>query len=104
MRHDMDCHVDPVRVEVDPSELDEAATIFLAVAGMGCANCAARVHNALLRTEGVLQAQVAHPSALARVWYAPDRAEPADLCRAVAGAAEGTHHDYRAVPVPTRYA
>jgi copper chaperone CopZ len=103
MRHDTDCHVDALEVHVDAEALERADTIFLAVGGLGCPNCAARVRNQLLRTEGVLAAELTHENSLARVWYESDRVTSPELCRAVARAAEGTHHDYRAVPVASRF-
>jgi len=99
----MRCHVDPLEVEVDGSELDAAQTIVLAVGGMGCPNCAARVRNELLGTAGVLQAEVVHESAVARVWCAPGRVTMDELCRAVDRAAAGTHHEYRALPLTPRF-
>lgn len=103
MRHDTDCHVNPLEVQAEPEALQLADTIFLAVGGLGCPNCAARVRNELLRTDGVLAAELSHESSLARVWYHADRVTSPELCRAVARAAGGTHHDYRAVPVASRF-
>lgn len=102
MRHDADCHVDPLQADVTPHDLETARRVDLAVAGMGCPNCAARVRNGLLRWEGVLEAEVSHVTSLARVWYRPERTDSDGLCRAVARASKGTHHDYRAVPVSSR--
>lgn len=102
MRHEADCHVDPLEADATPRDLETAIRIDLAVAGMGCPNCAARVRNGLLRGEGVLEAEVSHRTSLARVWYEADRTDPDGLCRAVARASEGTHHDYRAVPIASR--
>lgn len=98
------CHVDPVRKTVDPSFLERSATAFLAVSGMGCPTCAARVRNALVLTEGVLEAEVDHGSGLAVVSYVPGAVEVEAMIRAVDAAAEGTRHTYRAVPVPPAWA
>lgn len=98
------CHVDPVLKSVDPKLLDRSATAFLAVSGMGCPTCAARVRNALVTTEGVVEAEVDHGSGLAVVSYLPDAVNVDAMTRAVSSAAAGTHHTYEAVPVPPAWA
>lgn len=96
------CHVDRIEKEVDPRALEEGATVRLRVAGMGCPNCAARVHNALLGQSGVLAAEVNLERALATVTIDPQLVGPTDLSAAVHQAGAGTHHVYRAfLIVPT---
>jgi len=92
--------VDPVHKAVDPGLFDRSATAFLAVSGMGCPTCAARVRNALVTTEGVVEAEVDHGSGLAVVSYLPEAVDVDGMARAVTLAAAGTHHTYEAVPVP----
>ncbi|HKK28310.1 MAG TPA: heavy-metal-associated domain-containing protein [Gemmatimonadota bacterium] len=94
------CHVDPVRTAVDPTLLERSATAFLAVSGMGCPNCAARVRNALVLTEGVVEAEIDHVAGLAVVSYLSEDVDVETLRRSIASAAEGTHHRYGAVSIP----
>lgn len=102
MRHDTPCHVEPLEPDPEPEALQAAEILFLAVAGMGCPNCANRVRNALLRSPGVVNAEVDHRASVAEVWVDAERLEPEPLCAAVARAGEGTHHEYVAVPIPRR--
>ena len=102
MRHHTECRVEALEVEDPPQSLEGAESLLLAVTGMGCPGCAVRVHNQLLRTDGVLAAELDHESVLVRVWHDPGRITPYALCRAVARAGDGTHHDYWAVPVRSR--
>ena len=50
---DENCYVDPIQKIVTAEERTATATTLLAVSGMGCPNCAARVRNSLLRLNGV---------------------------------------------------
>lgn len=76
---------------------------MLGLAGLGCENCANRVRNALLRTPGVLEAEIDLREALGRVWCRPKSPpKETDLVRAVVGASRGTHHRYLAVPLRSR--
>lgn len=75
----------------------------LALAGLGCPNCANRVRNALLRTRGVLEAEIDLHGATGRVWCLSDSpVTVTDLVKAVVGASRGTHHHYLAVPLRSR--
>lgn len=94
------CQVDAVRTSVDPAELERSHTAFLAVSGMGCPTCAARVRNALVLTEGVVEAEVDHRYGVAAVSYLPELVAVDTLVRSVAAASIGTHHEYRALPIP----
>lgn len=98
------CQVDPVRKAVDPKLLEHSSTAFLAVSGMGCPTCAARVRNALVLTEGVVEAEVDHGSGLAVVSYLPEALEEETMLRAVAAAGAGTRQTYRAVTIPSTWA
>lgn len=100
MQHVTDCRVDPVASRAS-SELKQKARIqYLALAGMGCPNCANRVRNALLGTQGVVDVEVDLPAGLATVWYRAGAVSLSDMVTAVAEAGQGTHHRYLAVPVP----
>lgn len=61
MQHVTECHVEPLEGDTPTADLGEARRYTLALAGLGCRNCANRVRNALLRTPGVLEAEIAVP-------------------------------------------
>lgn len=91
------CHVEPVeRGDVDESELEEAAPIYLAVSDMGCPNCAHRVRNALLAVPGVLDAAVHLGAGQAAVACRGGSVGVDDLVGAVEDASQGTRHRYTA--------
>lgn len=102
MQHVTDCHVDPLAGRVTAEEREGSEVQYLALAGMGCPNCANRVRNALLQTRGVVDVEVDLPAALATVWYRSRDAGISDLVAAVARAGRDTHHRYLAVPVRMR--
>lgn len=93
---DAKCHVEPMQKNVRVQEFEGSAIIRLAVWGMGCPNCAARVRNGLLSLRGVLQASVDHVLGAADVRYDPRRTTVEDLIDAVAGAGGDGRHNYRA--------
>lgn len=99
MQHVTDCHVEPLTGRVPEREREGAEVGYLALAGLGCPNCANRVRNALLRATGVVDVEVDLTSALATVWYRPDEGRVWDFVNAVSVAGLGTHHRYLAVPV-----
>lgn len=90
------CHVERLEKEVNSEALRSAQVSVLAVAGMGCPNCALRVHNSLLLVPGVYQVEVDLEPARAIVRWDPTVVQPDTLIEAVSRAAVGTHHDYRA--------
>ena len=90
------CHVDPVVKQVAPEAFKNARTIFLAVSGMGCPNCALRVQNSLVRLDGVLEARVDHTQSLAQVVFNPATVSATEMVQAVANTGVGTRHIYRA--------
>lgn len=99
MQHATECHVDPIAARATDTERHTAHLQYLAVAGMGCPNCANRVRNALLQTTGVVDVEVDLPAGLASVWYREGEVELSDLVGAVGRAGLATHHRYLAVPV-----
>jgi copper chaperone CopZ len=103
MQHVTDCHVDPVAGRATAEERGHATIQHLALAGMGCPNCANRIRNALLATRGVVDVEVDLHAALATVWYRAPRASVSHLIDAVDGAGRATHHRYLAVPVPAHH-
>ncbi len=70
------------------------AGIRLVIAGMGCPNCATRVRNALVSVDGVAEAHVNLVPSVSRVLYDGERVTTEQLIAAVAGAGQGTHHEY----------
>ncbi len=90
------------RRPVEPKTAPEGRVtrhIKLVVTGMGCANCAMRVRNALVSVEGVASVRVSLVPPLCDVLYDGDRAVTEQLVAAVAGAGRGNHHEYRAKPL-----
>ncbi len=102
MQHAIDPPVAPLPANAPPSALEGTASVHLALAGVGCANCANRIRNALLRTPGVLEVEVLPDGAVVRVWRDP--AVPVKtLVAAVVAAGEGTPHAFAAVPIRSRF-
>lgn len=99
MQHVTDCHVDPVVSDASSEEKERATVQHLAVAGMGCPNCANRVRNSLLLRPAVLEAEVSLSTGLVTVWFDEGGAGVPDLLEAISQAGQGTHHRYLAVPV-----
>ena len=92
---DQNCHVEPIQKTVLDSVLKNADTTLLAVSGMGCPNCAARVRNGLVSLEGVHHAETYLDTGLAEVYFDGGKVTPEMLIEAVAGN-DGRHH-YEAV-------
>jgi copper chaperone CopZ len=92
--------VDPVPGRGTEEERRRATVQHMAIAGMGCPNCANRIRNALTATRGLVDVDVDLPGALATVWYRPEGVGVADVTRTIEAAGEGTHHRYLGVPVP----
>jgi copper chaperone CopZ len=91
------CHVIPFSKEVvlEPNEKTQAIT--LEVIGMGCINCANRVHNGLVDHPGVVKAEVSHITGTAEVTYVPAKVSVPQLIVMVARAGD-YRHTYRAIP------
>lgn len=90
------CHVEPLRKPLDREALASARVAFLTVAGMGCPNCGTRVHNALLRRDGVLYVDVSLARGMAAVAFRPEQMTTENLITAVASAGDETDHHYLA--------
>lgn len=93
---DDNCHIDPIQKTATAEERRATTTTLLAVWGMGCPNCAARVRNSLLRLNGVVEAYVDHTTGLAQVEFNPNLATTPALIGAVAQAGGDGRHNYRA--------
>jgi Cd2+/Zn2+-exporting ATPase/Cu+-exporting ATPase len=90
------CHVDMIDKPFEGEVPEGATQAQLAVSGMGCPNCAARVHNALLQLEGVLKAEVLLESGTALVLYNSQKVEPHALMQAVELMGIQSNHNYQA--------
>jgi copper chaperone CopZ len=93
---DEHCHVETLKKTATAEEKQSTALIMLAVQGMGCTNCAARVQNSLLQINGVVAAIVDHEYGLAQVIYNPGMTDQEALIEAVARAGNDGWHEYRA--------
>lgn len=94
---DQNCHVEPIQKTVLDSVLKNADTTLLAVSGMGCPNCAARVRNGLVSLEGVHHAEIYLDTGLAEVYFDRGKVTPDMLIEAVAGAGNDGRHHYEVV-------
>jgi copper chaperone CopZ len=94
------CHVERIEAgEADPPAGTEV--LLLGIHGMGCTNCANRIYNALMLAQGVVTADVALASRVARVEYDPERTGPGVLVQAVEEAGRASGHGYSADPIRT---
>ncbi len=94
---DQNCHVEPIQKTVLDSVLKNADTTLLAVSGMGCPNCAARVRNGLVSLDGVHHAEIYLDPGLAQVYFDGGKVTPEMLIDAVAFADNDGRHHYEAV-------
>lgn len=90
------CHVEPAAKQATPAEQSQVDRVVLAVGGMGCPNCAARVRNSLLKVYGVVEADVLHPHGVAQVFFNPTLTQVDQLIEAVSRAGGDGRHEYRA--------
>jgi copper chaperone CopZ len=89
------CHVVLINKEATLGESEQVQAIALHVMGMGCVNCANRVHNSLIDHPGVVRVEVSHMTGKAEVTYIPAKVNIPQLISRVAQA--GDHrHTYRA--------
>lgn len=88
---DEHCHVEYINKDHIPDNTEEKETLVLTVLGMGCINCANRVHNKLISHSAVLEAEVSHITATAEICYIPSRVNLAELIALVADAGDERH-------------
>ena len=93
---DENCHVEPIRKTATSDEQQTVTTALLAVWGMGCPNCAARVRNSLIALTGVVEAYVDHTAGMAQVNFNPNLTSLPALVEAVAQAGGDGRHEYQA--------
>lgn len=86
------------RLEPDEAPGDESLRggLRLAISGMGCVNCANRIHNALITMDGVGQAHIDHRTGQGAVFYNPDRLSADKILARIAFAGGTSGHRYRA--------
>lgn len=96
MNHTGNCHVEPISRQPQPVELEALTDTVLFISGMGCPNCAMRVHNALVGVSGVIEAHVDHLANRALVRHNPELVPAEDLLPLVAAAGDDGRHRYRA--------
>jgi copper chaperone CopZ len=94
---DQNCHVEPIQKTVLDSVLRNADTTLLAVSGMGCPNCAARVRNGLVSLDGVHHAEIYLGAGLAEVFFDSNKVILEMLIKAVADSGNDGRHHYEAV-------
>jgi copper chaperone CopZ len=90
------CHVEAEKKELSKEAVSAKATADLNIYGMGCQNCANRVHNSLIRQEGVMDVNVNLETHSARVVYDANKSTIARLVSAVSAAGNDGHHQYSA--------
>lgn len=90
------CHVDPIHKTATGEERKSVQRILLAVRGMGCPNCATRVHNSLVTLNGVINTYVDHITGTAEVEFNPQMVAIPALVSAVAKAGNDGRHEYSA--------
>lgn len=90
------CHVDTVEKTAMAEERRNLNTALLAMEGIGCTNCAARVRNSLLSLEGVVEAHIVLEMSIAEVTFNSQLVTLPALIEAVARAGGDGRHTYRA--------
>lgn len=93
---DQDCHIEPVSRVAAPTESDRREVAIFAVLGMGCPNCAIRIENKLVATQGVLDAHFDHIADMGVVVFNPELVNTKALTELVSQAGDGDRHEYAA--------
>ena len=97
------CYVEPIYKNMPSTEqLQNAQQLTLVVSGMGCPNCATRVHNKLVSLEGVYGVDVYLHMALAVVIFDRNKLSASQLITAVSQAGNDGRHEYRAELIPVQ--
>lgn len=96
MQDNTHCHVERIGKAPSTQEMATLTRTRLQIEGLGCANCARRVENALISLYGVVAASVDPAAGLALVERNPRLVNVTDLTQAVAGAGNDSRHQYRA--------
>jgi copper chaperone CopZ len=97
------CYVEPIYKNMPSTvQLQNAQQLTLVVSGMGCPNCATRVHNKLVSLEGVYGVDVYLHMALAVVIFDRNKLSTSQLITAVSQAGNDGRHEYRAELIPVQ--
>lgn len=80
----------------NPEKAIEKHIAYLAIAGMGCSNCAARIRAALMSIQGVSEAIIDHQQGLGLVTYDPQLVLDTLMVQTVKAAGNDGHHHYEA--------
>jgi len=94
-----DCRVEPFEKAVTVQQVRDADRVLLSIGGMGCSNCAMRVRNALIASDGVYRADVYLNMGLAEIYYDSRKLSTQALTEAVRRAGNDGHHEYRALVI-----
>jgi len=86
----------PLAKQPKTEEQIQQDTLYLAISGMNCGNCANRVRNAVLATYGVTSVVVSHVDGLAEVRYNPSLVSAETLVGSVRAAGGDGVHNYDA--------
>lgn len=101
MQHATDHPIQPRASRATPGALRSATILDLAIAGMGCDNCAHRIRNGLLTQSGVVEAEFDALTSLGRVWYDSSLVAVEEIVAVIAVLGESTQHQYLAVALPS---
>ncbi|HEX8726571.1 MAG TPA: heavy-metal-associated domain-containing protein [Gemmatimonadaceae bacterium] len=94
------CHVDKIQ-SAPASATSGTQAVALRLEGLGCQNCANRVHNALASTPGVTFVHVDLPSGTATVHIDQDQVRALELPDIVRAAGWSSGHHYDAMVIDT---
>lgn len=90
------CHVDPIQKISSNEEQRKSKAVTLNLLGVGCSNCATRIHNQILLLNGVLDVYVDHERSIANVVFNPDLVTVSKLLDAVHREGGDGMHEYQA--------
>src|SRR5512138_1437439 len=88
------CYVKPVEKAVTLEQIQTADRAILSVGGMGCLDCAMRVHNSLVAVDGVYRADVYVELAAADIFFDGRMVSLDVLKEAVRRAGNDGQHEY----------
>lgn len=90
------CNVPRLEPEEAPDDEALRGGLRLSISGMGCVNCANRIHNALITLEGVGQVHIDHRTGQGAIYFNPDLVSADNIIARVVFAGGMSGHRYRA--------
>lgn len=96
------CNVPRLEPDEAPAGESLRGGLRLSIRGMGCINCANRIHNALIALDGVGQAYIDHRTGQGAVYFNPDGLSPDEIIARIASAGGTSGHRYRAEVVSSQ--